>query len=117
MIAHLLTVFCFKYKHKNNNINLCFFQRGEFRQATEDRHTHLYQNPWYVHCPSFLINNISDRNLRIIDELIRLFSGNPSILLLVFYNCFVFHRYAGPNDKITMDTGKFGLQFNVLAIL
>ena len=23
-------------------------QRGEFRQATEDRHTHLYQNPWYV---------------------------------------------------------------------
>ncbi|XP_068707284.1 protein SPMIP2-like isoform X1 [Montipora foliosa] len=20
---------------------------GEFRQATEDRHTHLYQNPWY----------------------------------------------------------------------
>ena len=23
-------------------------QRGEFRQATEDRHTHLYQNPWYA---------------------------------------------------------------------
>lgn len=22
-------------------------KRGEFRQATEDRHTHLYQNPWY----------------------------------------------------------------------
>eukprot|EP00118_Oscarella_pearsei_P026128 m.309452 g.309452 ORF g.309452 m.309452 type:complete len:147 (+) comp46538_c0_seq1:78-518(+) len=21
--------------------------RGEFRQAVEDRHTHLYQNPWY----------------------------------------------------------------------
>lgn len=23
-------------------------KRGEFRQATEDRHTHLYQNPWYA---------------------------------------------------------------------
>lgn len=22
-------------------------QLGEFRQAAEDRHTHLYQNPWY----------------------------------------------------------------------
>ena len=58
-------------------INFHFFQRGEFRQATEDRHTHLYQNPWYVHHPSFLINNISDRNLLIIDELIRLFFRKP----------------------------------------
>ncbi|PFX17924.1 uncharacterized protein C4orf45-like isoform X1 [Stylophora pistillata] len=23
-------------------------KHGEFRQATEDRHTHLYQNPWYA---------------------------------------------------------------------
>ncbi|XP_001631797.2 uncharacterized protein C4orf45 [Nematostella vectensis] len=23
--------------------------RGEFRQECEDRHTHLYQNPWYPH--------------------------------------------------------------------
>lgn len=24
-------------------------QRGEFRQSAEDRHTHLYQNPWMPH--------------------------------------------------------------------
>ena len=35
-------------------MEMIFLQRGEFRQATEDRHTHLYQNPWYVVTLDFL---------------------------------------------------------------
>lgn len=28
------------------------FKRGTFRQASEDRHTHLYQNPYFEPLPS-----------------------------------------------------------------
>lgn len=36
------------YITKNHLSLMVKLQRGEFRQATEDRHTHLYQNPWYA---------------------------------------------------------------------
>jgi len=30
------------------------FQLGHFRQEVEDRHSHKYQNAWYVECTTYL---------------------------------------------------------------
>ena len=96
------------------------WQLGEFRQATEDRHTHLYQNPWYVFFFKWCITDItfahhSLLNWKCHNFLIPCFIIPQQLInnIISDFNWWVpfllpwnLCRYAGPNDEQPDEAGQ-----------